>query len=240
MARSRGRWLAGFVAAVVLTLLAAIGVIGPGLELVTGDFPGSDTPSADAVVLTVTLLVLAPSVWAVVHTGRRLRRLTVDARALGARTRRPTRPSRAKLITGLTTQILALGGLVAAAIVVHADGAYSAFVQRDGLPDSGNVQQVNSIQVKSGWKTEITVALARPVGSVMTTVTHSPDKTSLHAGQTVSMLLDPHNPAYSELPGEPTTKPHEWLFPAAIACLPAAAVLATAGRLVVELRRSRK
>ncbi|HVV12050.1 hypothetical protein [Amycolatopsis sp.] len=240
VARSRVRYQAGFVVAVVFALLAVVGVIGPGLELVTGDFAGSDTPSTDAVVLAVALLVLVATVWAVVHTGRRLRRLAVEAHVLGAGIRRPTRPSRAKLITALTTQILVLGGLIAAAIVMRANGAYSAFVQRDGLPDSGIAQQVNSIQVKSGWKTEITVALARPVGSVVTTVIHSPDKTSLHAGQTVSMLLDPHNPAYSELSGDPATNPHEWLFPAVIACLPAAASLAIGGRVIVELRRSRR
>lgn len=124
--------------------------------------------------------------------------------------------------------IAGFGALIALAVVTYNQGAHSTFVQADGLPDTGLVQQVNNIRLKSSWTAEITVALTRPVGDAATTVVHFPDKSSLHEGWTVSVLLDPDNPTYAEFPGTPSAGRHAWLAPTVFACIvgPVVAVVA--------------
>ena len=84
----------------------------------------------------------------------------------------------------------------------------SNYTQHHGILDSGTVSNVSNTRSDHGsWSATVRITLDRPVdGATSTTLTvgnevNSPDGTS------VTVLVDPQDPAHAEYPGRPTYPP---------------------------------
>jgi hypothetical protein len=56
------------------------------------------------------------------------------------------------------------------------------------------------------------VSLVSPAGGLATTTVRYPGQSSYLTGQSISVLIDPHQPTYAELPGSPDTSSHTWIW----------------------------
>jgi hypothetical protein len=87
----------------------------------------------------------------------------------------------------------------------------SNYTQHHGILDSGTISNVSNSRTERGsWWATVQITLDRPVdGATSTTLTvgnevNSPDGTS------VTVLVDPQDPAHAEYPGRPTYPP--WML----------------------------
>lgn len=104
------------------------------------------------------------------------------------------------------------------AVNIYSQGALSSYVQHDGVSRTGGIVMVKNVEhqgSRSGpwYSALITVALAPPVGGHSTTVVHDPDGSDLPPGEGLRILVDPQQPSYAELPGQPFVKGWLWIIP---------------------------
>ena len=59
----------------------------------------------------------------------------------------------------------------------------------------------------TSWTALVQVSLASPVGGQARTTVHVPDYESASPGDRLTVLVDPKDPSYAELPGSPSTSP---------------------------------
>lgn len=101
--------------------------------------------------------------------------------------------------------MLAGGFAVWGAFASQADSSKSSYTQRSGTPDSATVRSVaNNYGRTKNWA-NVAVTLQAPVGGQRLSVLYVPSSVSYQAGQVISVLVDPADPGYSELPGTPYT-----------------------------------
>jgi hypothetical protein len=97
--------------------------------------------------------------------------------------------------------VAAVVGLV---IGVHAEVAQSSYVQAHGVRDSATVTDVYNHEGSgrdATWEAQVTVDLQQPVDGATRSVVHVPYKDNSVDGDTITVLVDPRDPGYSELPG---------------------------------------
>ena len=152
----------------------------------------------------------------------------VDAPAAPARAA-PARRSRRRgrrygpvgtsVILGL--QVIVALALVAGAISTYSQASRSSYVQHHGTEAGATVGSVDNTQhcSRSGcdWTAAIAVSLSPPVDGTHSTVVHYPDYSDLSAGDRVTVLVDPKQPGYAELPGSPFQSAWAWIVLAAFA-----------------------
>lgn len=110
----------------------------------------------------------------------------------------------------------------------------SSYTQASGLPDSATVIS-EKVGTGKAAETDVTVRLATPVGGQDTSVVNITGAHSYTSGQRISVLVDPRDPSYSELPGLPDDLPLETAVATAlIMVLLTAAVVAS---LVAAFRK---
>lgn len=139
---------------------------------------------------------------------------------------------------------LSLFGLVLTAMAVvfliisfhvRSEGARSSYTQAHGASRQAGILTVQNIQHQSHsqhggtstWYTaELTVSLNQPVRGLSQTTVQVPHAVSYSAGETVTVLVDPAEPGYAELPGVPDVTAKDWwgsiagaVITALIACL---------------------
>ncbi len=133
--------------------------------------------------------------------------------------------SRAVVLLCLTGGIVAC---VVGTVQLHQQGSRSSYVQNHGAFATGTVVSVDNFQycVRScHWTAHIPVTLGSPALGVSTTTVHYHARSYLASGERVSVLVDPRDPAYAELPGYPFTKSSDWI-PAGLFALFMAALAA--------------
>jgi hypothetical protein len=178
------------------------------------------------VVLVVAALVLARAADHLEHRARGqapIRRQDLAARGIAPRRGRFYRHSPA-------TQLLHIGfltifGIVAivAAFATRADGQRSTYTQDHGVAEQATVEVVHVEQHSSrysSWDTyDYTVSLPTPVAGVATATVDDPAEVqSYFQGQSINVVVDPKEPRYAELPGNPNTSAGDWLYVLALAC----------------------
>lgn len=84
----------------------------------------------------------------------------------------------------------------------------SSYTQASGIPDSATVIS-ERVGTGKAAETDVTVRLATPVGGQDTSVVNVAGAHSYPSGQKISVLVDPRDPSYSELPGLPDDLPLE-------------------------------
>ena len=99
-----------------------------------------------------------------------------------------------------------LEGVVGTVSGVAAAG-HSSSVQSHGIRATGSVVLIASTAIWHGSGTQtaaVTVALHSPASlQAIDTTVHLPSQHDYQYGQTVTVLVDPSDPGYAELPGEP-------------------------------------
>lgn len=142
-------------------------------------------------------------------------------RAPGYRRYRRYGPTSA-LVSGIA--FILLGGLaVWAAFASNAATSKSSYTQQNGIQDTATVGSVANQYGKSSDWANVSVTLRTPVGGQQGSVVYIPNNASYSAGQVISVLVDPADPVYSELPGSPYTTGSDvaGAVIAAVVCLPA-------------------
>jgi hypothetical protein len=120
-------------------------------------------------------------------------------------------PARRRLRMGAGLFGLLLASIAGLAVFGTLSGFFlsnyflSSYTQHHGIVDSGTISNVSNSRTERGsWWATVQITLDRPVdGATSTTLTvgnevNSPDGTS------VTVLVDPQDPAHAEYPGRPT------------------------------------
>lgn len=107
-------------------------------------------------------------------------------------------------------------GFAVGAVVTHSDADRSARVQQHGIPRVASVQSfTNNYHSSRGggyYTAEMYVSFTQPVEGRTTTVVHYPGHVDPPLGANYSVLVDPTDPSYAELPGSPSTKSWSWML----------------------------
>lgn len=185
--------------------------------------PNPDSSAVEGVLGEAFVTVTAVCAWLVVRITRRLRHpaaATIDS-ALGPDAIPRTPPSRHKVLNfGLLPVVAAIITaafvfMSTAAIVNHSYDDRSAYVQAHGLSRSAVVDRVRNIATTDKGGTRYTATFNVTVkflsGSDRNAVVYDPERAPVKPGSTITVLLDPQQPAYAELPGHPDKQ--GWILP---------------------------
>jgi hypothetical protein len=157
------------------------------------------------------------------------------------RVRRPAN-SPATRIAGIAIIIGAIVALATLAAGLHSQAVRSSYTQHHGLVRNAAVEAVHPVSHDTShdsWTTyDYDVALAVPAGTVTRTVAHDPTRDSqrFDRGDTISVLVDPQQTDYAELPGIPVES--SWWFAAPLTL--AVVFLALAVLITAEEIRHRR
>ena len=94
---------------------------------------------------------------------------------------------------------------------LRSSAALSSFVQAHGVRREAVILNVDNIAQKNGsgsvktYVAEVLVRLADPVDGQTQTTVHVPNRETEGPGGTLTVLVDPDDPGYAELPGSPYT-----------------------------------
>ena len=145
-------------------------------------------------------------------------------------------------IVGVVLIAGVVAGLTALTFQLHGQAAQSSYTQHRGLARRATVEAVHQVSHATStqaWTTyDYDVALARPAGRVTRTVAHDPtqDFQRFDRGDVISVLVDPRQPAYAELPGIPVESPSWFTGPLVLAVI----FLALAALIIAEEIRHRR
>ena len=128
---------------------------------------------------------------------------------------RPAPPSRSRTLIVAVLMYLACAGFAVATVVEHGEAAQSSYVQAHGVRDTAIVVSVHNF-IPTGKhrpppSATVTVRLKQPVNGTATSVVHVPAHDSSAPGDTIAVVVDPRQPGYSELPGQPGTTTWKWI-----------------------------
>jgi hypothetical protein len=131
--------------------------------------------------------------------------------------------------------------LVVFALQAQSLDARSALVQGHGIRSSGTVLAVHNHAYCGARgacipRADVAVKLSAPVDGITTTVAYYPYLSFLRRGQTVTVLVDPHQPGYAEFPGHRYRGAGGWIIFAAAAFVVALLALREARALAHVLR----
>jgi DivIVA domain-containing protein len=153
---------------------------------------------------------------------------------------RSTQPSRLSfgclLVLVLFLAAIAIGAGVGV-VTFHADYERSNYTQASGIPVSATVISEN-VGTGKAAETHVTVRLDPPVGGRDVSVVNIAGADIYKPGDRISILVDPRDPSYSELPGMPDDTALEALVACAIVIL--VMILCVVGGLVATLRKRLK
>jgi len=129
------------------------------------------------------------------------------------------------------------------AVTTYQSEANTSFVQRHGKRVNGRVQSIEGQQhCGPGYggacylSTRLAVRLFPMTDGVRVVDISYAHAVHLRTGQHLQVLLDPTDPSYAELPGQPRTSGGVWIVAALLAAA-SIAVVAVDGRSVARLRR---
>jgi len=216
-ARRKGR-LIGLIIIDSLAFFAALGVAVNALLAGLGVTHDSSEPAGAKTILIAVAFFAVSIVCAavVVHVEHRLRgappgRIAAAAQASlprgnWPRGRRRRNSPTSMLITGILGAGMGIA-FAAFAFSAHAAASKSSYTQSHGVPDSATVDSVSNQQSSGRGGTtywaNVAATLRTPVDGQRATVVNIPNNVSYQDGQVISVLVDPADPGYSELPGSP-------------------------------------
>jgi hypothetical protein len=152
----------------------------------------------------------------------------------------------AGLLAMLVVLFLAVVFLILS-FALRSSAARSGFVQAHGVRREAVIVSVDNIAQKStggsGFKSttysaQVLVRLADPVNGQAQTTVHVPRYDTDRPGGTLTVLVDPDDPGYAELPGSPTTP--AVLPPIFLAVGAFLAVVAVTGTALITRSRRRR
>ena len=142
----------------------------------------------------------------------------------GPPTRSGTRQAGA--IFGITIWVLMTGGggvLIFHSAQEHGDAARSSYTQAHGARQAARVisERTSPGDDPKHPTSALVVRLSRPVNGHDTTTVHIQGAPTYRPGAPVTVVVDPQDPGYAELPGAPYTTSGSWEVPLVIglACI---------------------
>ena len=136
------------------------------------------------------------------------------------------RPGFAKrVVTLVTVGVPLLAGIIflIVSFATRSGAALSGFVQAHGVRREAVILSVQNEEhhsttttgsgssrhttTSTSWTALVAVSLADPVGGQTRTTVHVPGYESAASGDRLTVLVDPNDPSYAELPGSPSTSP---------------------------------
>jgi hypothetical protein len=242
-------------ALLVLSIAGSLISAGALLLFVTGELTPQRQPGAAAAAQVVGAVISLTLFWLCARSSaefeHRLRAHRPEAQALDAahaarrarlrRHRHRFSPTTMAAFCVFTTSVTV--ALVALGVRAQSLDSRSGFVQSHGIRSRGTVLAVHNHQYcqalaggagKSACipRADIQVKLSAPVAGVRTTVAYYPYLSFLRRGQVVTVLVDPREPGYAELPGHRDRGAGGWIIFAAAAAVVALLALGEARALV--------
>jgi hypothetical protein len=231
----------------VAALLAATGCFVGCLTEVSALGSEHDAPAAVLIAAAAGFAVAAVVLIRVaIRLEHRFNSAQPAAQATPAAARRtPVRRPRngpASRIAGIAIVIGAIVGVTTLAVHLHSQAVLSSYTQHHGLMRRATVEAVHPVSHDTShdaWTTyDYDVALAAPAGPATRTVAHDPsrDFRRFDQGDTISVLIDPRQPDYAELPGIPVESSSWFIVPLTLAVI----FLATTVLITTEEIRHRR
>ena len=220
-----GVWLGMAFFAVVAALCAIAGVSFIGNAMSTGgnDYSGPGAPQALSLA-AICFCCFGLLVLVVIQLEHKLRRSGWDDDYLAPPDVRRWRRRRARaryapvmISFGLLTYLGVVIGFAVSALTLHAQAARSSYVQHDGVFRTGGIVRVQNVEHQDSnggpWYSSLTtITLAPPIDGRSTTVVYDPHWSNLIVGEGLEVLVDPQQPGYAELPGQPFAQNWQWIF----------------------------
>lgn len=261
--RQRAKLWTLLVLAIAIGIAAALVAFALLIGAIEPRHHGKPNSLGQAIALVACLSVLLLFSRAVIVIEHRLRRHGPEAQALDAAhtARVQGNPSRGVLrrrrhhFGPLGTMVFCLVEFSATAAFViltissHSQDARSSFVQHHGTKAGGVVRSIDNRTIcdpdPRGAHTcfpsaGITVSLTAATDRVRTTTVHHAGPSHVHIGERISVLLDPRQPGYAELPGAPYRRAGGWILVSLIAALFAALACVEARSLARALALRRR
>ncbi len=102
------------------------------------------------------------------------------------------------------------------AVVTHGEGIRSSRVQHQGIRRTATIiaaqNHYHSSRGGGYYTADITVTFSPPVQGQTITVVRFPGRFDAFPGQTQTILIDPKNAGYAEIPGSPSTQSWTWIL----------------------------
>jgi uncharacterized membrane protein YhaH (DUF805 family) len=220
-------WLSIVIAAVAAVLLGLFGLSLLIWAIHSRNATGGAGKATGILVGVLLLCGCASCVLTIIHLEHRLRghpagKIAADPladvyRNAPASWRRPRRRRNSPVtcaIVGVALLALTAGSFIAASSA-RTQADQSSYVQAHGLQRTALVLSVQNIQHQSRsstWYTaQVTATLSPPVNGDLSTTVYVPNGVSYRSGNIIAVLVDPANPTYSELPGQPFVTSSEWI-----------------------------
>jgi hypothetical protein len=230
----------------VISLLDAIGVLH-----------GSGSTTRSAVLAVICLCVAALGAALAIRAEHQLHHIQGGRSAWAAQEGWRTsgaswnsgdrRPLHAPTSFALSTVVLL--GIAAFCLVgtvqAHSGAERSAYTQSHGVRETAvadNVQNIASTSRHGGttYTSQITVTVQHPaVGNGSATV-YGQGQTSVQAGDTLTVLLDPKQPDYAEIPGSPYYTTFSWVKGLLLTIATGIAAIVVSRKAVIMLLRHRR
>jgi hypothetical protein len=200
-----------------------VSFIGNAMSTGGDDYPDSGAPE-ELSLAAVCFFCFGLLVVALIQLEHKLRRPGRDdsflAPASGGRWRRRRGRSRYAPVMvsfALLTYLGVVIGFAVSALTLHAQAGLSSYVEHDGVHRTGGIVRVRNVEhqdSKNGpwYSSLITMTLAPPVDGRSTTVVYDPHGSNLIVGEGLEILVDPRQPGYAELPGQPFARNWQWIF----------------------------
>jgi hypothetical protein len=221
---------AGTVLGAVAALLAATFCFVGCLTAISALGSEHEAPTAALIAAAAVFAVAAVVLLRVaIRLEHRFRPAQPAARATPAaapRTpaRRP-RNSPASRIAGIVIVIGAAAVLTTITVSLHSQAARSSYTQHHGLARKATIEAVQPVSHSTShdsWTTyDYDLALAVSAGAATRTVAHDPtrDFRRYDQGDTISVLVDPRQLGYAELPGIPVESSSWFIGPLVLAVI---------------------
>jgi hypothetical protein len=251
----RGRYVVGFVIAVIVGIIFALAALGGVIGAAsTSSYRAHNhtTFGGDIALAVISGVIVIVCILVGAHFEHRLRRHNpaaqswgVNAGAMSGSMPRIGRKRYSPLTASIYFVVLTAMpiGLAIGAVFVHADADRSALVQHHGIARTGTVLRLDNHYHSSrggGYYTaDVYMSFIPPIDGRTQTVAHYPGRVDDPAGIRLQILVDPKDPGYAEFPGSPSTRSSAWIllivFAVALAC-----VDVFVGRAFVRLWRHRR
>jgi hypothetical protein len=238
--------IAVFAVLAALCAIAGVSFIGNAMSTGSNDYSGPGAPLALSLA-AVCFFGFGLLVLVLIQLEHKLRRPGWDDDYLAAAPGRRWRRSRGRaryapiVITfALLTYLGVVIGFAVFALNLHTQAALSSYVQHDGVHRTGGIVRVQNVEHQGSrggpwYSSLITTTLAPPMDGRSTTVVHDPHGSNLIVGEGLEVLVDPQQPGYAELPGQPFVQSWPWIFAASFSLAFALVALLPMVRMTVRM-----
>lgn len=165
------------------------------------------------------------------------------ARSTGHRPAARRRGRAANIVGWLVCLVVVPGvgiSLIVGSVLEHGDAARTSYTQGHGVRRNARVISEHTTNSGKNAYSAVAVRLRGPVDGQDTTTVHVNGAPGYSPGAPVTVLVDPRDPGYAELPGAPYTSNAQWQIPLGIGLACIVVIPFCIGVVVLRQRRSRR